>query len=263
MDLAALHAFALDLAADAGSLAALRRAEGVDIAATKSTLADIVTAADREVEGLIRERIERHRPDDGFLGEETGHTAGTSGITWIVDPIDGTVNYAAGIPLYGVSIAAVTGEPRPGEWTAQVGVVDVPATRERFHAVAGGGAWLGDRRLHVTADREPAGALLATGFGYDRATYTADLALLASAMPLARGIRRMGAASIDLAYVAAGRMDAYFERGLKPWDHAAGALLVTEAGGDVAILEPDAERPLIVASAAWVTEDLRARLDQV
>lgn len=225
-----LLALAVDIAREAGALARTRRQVGVAIAATKSALADIVTEADREVEELIRARLATARTDDGFLGEEGGAERGTSGVTWIVDPIDGTVNYAYGIPHYAVSIAAVTGEPVPSEWTAEVGVVFDPAKDELFAAVRGGGAWLGAQRLAVSVD-SPAGALLATGFGYDPATHEGDLARVRKVMPLARDLRRPGAASLDLAYVAAGRLDGYFERGLNAWDHAAGGLLVTEAGG--------------------------------
>lgn len=222
---------AVDIAREAGKLAARRREAGVSIAATKSAIADIVTEADREVEDLIRRRIADARPDDGFLGEESGAGESRSGITWVVDPIDGTVNYAYGIPAYAVSIAVVEGPPEPGEWTALAGVVFNPVSGELFRASRGEGAWLGDRRLAVNDPVSAAGALLATGFGYDPATHAGDLARLAKVMPLARDIRRMGAASLDLASVAAGRLDGYFERGLHPWDHAAGALLVQEAGG--------------------------------
>ncbi|MCT9820819.1 inositol monophosphatase [Microbacterium sp. W1N] len=227
-----LLALAVEIAEEAGALARRRRTEGVAIAATKTALADIVTEADREVEDLVRARLAQARPGDGFLGEESGAETGTSGITWVVDPIDGTVNYAYGIPQYAVSIAAVTGEPTPETWEALVGVVHNPAVVETFLALRGGGAWLAGRRLAVSQSGD-AGALLATGFGYDPATHAGDLARLAEVMPLARDIRRAGAASLDLAFVAAGRLDGYFERGLNPWDHAAGALLVTEAGGVV------------------------------
>lgn len=221
---------ARDIAREAGALAVRRRLEGVEIAATKSAVADIVTAADREVEALIRRRLAEERPGDGFLGEESGAERGSTEVTWVVDPIDGTVNYAYGIPHFAVSIAAVAGEPVPAEWMPLVGVVFDPSHDELFHAVRGGGAWLGGQRLAVSGP-SAAGALLATGFGYDPATHEGDLARVRRVMPLARDLRRAGAASLDLAYVAAGRLDGYFERGLHPWDHAAGGLLVTEAGG--------------------------------
>lgn len=246
-----LMTFAEELAREAGELAHRRRAEGVDIAATKSTLADIVTAADREVEQLIRERIAAERPDDGFVGEEFDALRGRSGVTWVVDPIDGTVNYAGGSPFYAVSIAAVEGEPRPREWMALAGVVHAPALGETFRAARGEGAFLDGRRLAV-AEPHAAGALVATGFGYDPATHAGDLATLARVFVHARDIRRTGSASLDLASVAAGRVDAYYERGLSPWDHAAGALLVTEAGGVVSWADVASARPMIIAAAPTV-----------
>jgi myo-inositol-1(or 4)-monophosphatase len=228
-----LEALAIDIAREAGALARLRRTEGVAIAATKSAIADIVTEADREVEALIRARLAAERPGDGFLGEETGAEPGTTAITWVVDPIDGTVNYAYGIPAYAVSIAAVGGERDPAQWTALAGAVFSPAVDEMFSASLGGGARLNATPIAVNAEPTAAGALLATGFGYDASTHAGDLARVARVMPLARDLRRIGAASLDFAYVACGRLDGYFERGLQPWDHAAGALLVTEAGGRV------------------------------
>ncbi|MDZ8171782.1 inositol monophosphatase family protein [Microbacterium xanthum] len=258
MTLAAeLEAIAIAVAREGGDLARRRRGEGVAIAATKSALADIVTEADREVEALIRERIAVARPDDGFLGEEGGSHVGTSGITWVVDPIDGTVNYAFGIPAYATSVAAVAGTPEPGRWDVLAGVVYSPAHGELFHAAAGHGAWLDGRRLAVNPAPGEAGALLATGFGYDAATHATDLALVGRIMPLARDIRRIGAAALDIAYVAAGRVDGFFERGLKPWDHAAADLLVTEAGGQVAWVDDDA-RPLSLAAGP----DLFGALEQ-
>lgn len=253
-----LEALAIDIAQDAGALARTRRDEGVSIAATKSAVADIVTLADREVEALIRARLAEARPEDGFLGEESGAERGTSDVTWVVDPIDGTVNYAYGIPHYAVSIAAVFGEPVPGRWEAIAAAVFAPASGELFHAARDSGAWLGDRRLTVNADAGPAGALLATGFGYDPATHAGDLARVSRVMPMARDLRRGGAASLDLAYVAAGRLDGYFERGLAPWDHAAGALLVTEAGGLFEFVPGDetTPRPLIVASTPLIFDRL-------
>lgn len=232
VDASELLLLAEQIAREAGELARRRRDEGVRIAATKSALADIVTEADREVETLIRARLAAARPGDGFLGEESGAERGSTEITWVVDPIDGTVNYAYGIPHYAVSIAAVAGDPDPELWSAQAGVVFAPVTGDLFRAARGSGAWLGADRLAVSRATD-AGALIATGFGYDPATHAGDLERVRTVMPLARDLRRAGAASLDLAYVAAGRLDGYFERGLHPWDHAAGALLVEESGGVV------------------------------
>jgi myo-inositol-1(or 4)-monophosphatase len=253
-----LEALAVDIAQDAGELARTRRLEGVAIAATKSALADIVTLADREVEALIRARLAEARPEDGFLGEESGAERGSSEVTWVVDPIDGTVNYAYGSPQYAVSIAAVVGEPVAGRWEAISAAVYAPVSGELFRAARGGGAWLGEQRLTVNAEVSAAGGLLATGFGYDPATHAGDLARVARVMPMARDIRRGGAASLDFAYVASGRLDGYFERGLAPWDHAAGALLVTEAGGSFAFFPPPegSDRPLTVASSPSIFERL-------
>ena len=252
-----LGELAAEIAREAGALARQRRTEGVHLAATKSTLADIVTDADREVESLIRERLRAVRPDDGFLGEESDAEVGASGITWVVDPIDGTVNYAYGIPAYNVSIAAVRGTPHPESWEALAGAVFAPVFDELFTAVQGEGAWLDGRQLRVTTET-PAGALLATGFGYDPSTHDGDLALVRRVMPMARDLRRMGSAALDLAYVAAGRLDGYFERGLKPWDFAAGALLVTEAGGVVSRTDVDSVRPLLIAGGVAVHQRLTA-----
>ena len=178
-------------------------------------------------------------------------SAAATDITWVVDPIDGTVNYAYGIPAYAVSIAAVRGEPEPARWEALAGAVFSPATGETFHAARGAGAWLDGRPLAVNAEPSPAGALLATGFGYDPATHAGDLARVARVMPMARDLRRIGAASLDLAYVAAGRLDGYFERGLQPWDHAAGALLVAEAGGRFTRVELDDHPRSTAVRGGW------------
>ncbi|UJP08942.1 inositol monophosphatase [Microbacterium sp. KUDC0406] len=254
-----LGALAAEIALEAGELAARRRREGVHLAATKSTLADIVTDADREVEALIRDRLATERPDDGFLGEESGAAGGTSGFTWVVDPIDGTVNYSYGIPAYSVSIAVVEGTPEPESWNGVAGAVCAPALGELFTAVRGEGAWHDGARLAVTTEI-PAGALLATGFGYDPATHDGDLATVRRVMTMARDLRRMGSAAIDLSYVAAGRLDGFFERGLNAWDFAAGAILVSEAGGAVSRIELDSRRPLLFAGGREVHARLGALL---
>ena len=259
-----LRDLARDIATEAGDLARRRRAEGVRLAATKSTLADIVTEADREVEDLIRARLAAERPGDGFLGEESGHEAGTTDVTWVVDPIDGTVNYAAGIPSYSVSIAAVQGGSEFPGWQALAAVVYGPALGERFVASHGGGSFLeqetGSVRLAISRDFS-AGALLATGFGYDPRTHAGDIETIQRVMPVARDVRRIGSAALDLAYVAAGRMDGFFERGLKPWDLAAGALLIEEAGGAVQLLPADDfGRQMLVAGDAQLIERIATRV---
>jgi myo-inositol-1(or 4)-monophosphatase len=255
---------ARSIALDAGELAARRRREGVEVAATKSTVVDVVTEADREVERLILGRIEDARPDDGVLGEEGASVAGSSGLTWVVDPIDGTVNYLYGIPHYAVSIALVEGDPDPLTWTSKVGVVLNPATGELFTAEAGSGAFCGDRRIRVGEATPLNLALIATGFAYAGSTRAFQGDVVARLLPRVRDIRRQGTASLDLCFVADGRYDAYFERTLSPWDHAAGALIAREAGARVTGMRGAApSRDLIIAAEASVAERLEALLDEL
>ncbi|WP_403021547.1 inositol monophosphatase family protein [Salinibacterium sp. GXW1014] len=267
-DAAQLLSFASDLAREAGVLARRRRVEGVSVAASKSTAVDIVTHADREVEALIRDRLKAERPEDGFFGEESGAEVGSSGLTWVVDPIDGTVNYLYGIPQYAVSIAVVEGEPDPLTWRAVAGVVFNPESGELFAATAGGGATLDGRPIQATTDVPPERALVGTGFGYRPEVRVAQAKALVGLLSQVRDIRRIGAASLDLCAVACGRLDAYFETGLQPWDHAAGALIAREAGARVTgwegtspsatfTLAADAplaeflERTLLISASDW------------
>lgn len=228
-----LLAIARDVALRAGELAKRRRSEGVEVAASKSSPVDIVTEADRETERLIRGALAEARPHDGFVGEESAADRGTSGLTWIVDPIDGTVNFLYGIPHYAVSIAVVEGEPDPLTWTALAGCVVNPESGEVFTASAGGGAFLGGRAIRVAGSVELSQALIGTGFAYDSVMRGTQGALVARLLPQVRDIRRLGTASLDLCFVASGRLNAYFERTLSPWDHAAGALIAREAGATV------------------------------
>jgi myo-inositol-1(or 4)-monophosphatase len=224
---------ARSVAVEAGELARRLRSEGVEVADTKSTATDIVTFADRETEQLIRRRLADARPDDGFLGEESGAERGTSGLTWVVDPIDGTVNYAYGLPFYAVSIAVVEGEPDPLHWTAIAGCVTNPVSGEVFTATAGGGAFLDGKQLSVAPYVEPSQALLATGFSYTPERRTVQAGAVARYIASVRDIRRIGVAALDLCYVGAGRLNAYAESGLHPWDQAAGVLIAREAGARV------------------------------
>ncbi|SKA81802.1 myo-inositol-1(or 4)-monophosphatase [Agreia bicolorata] len=241
---------------EAGALAARRRAEGVEVAATKSSIVDVVTLADREVESYIRSAISDVRPADGFLGEESTGSAGDSGLTWIVDPIDGTVNYLYGIPQYAVSIAVVEGGADPREWNTLAGCVVNPATGEVFTAAQGGGAYLGIQQLQVNSDVSLEQTLLSTGFSYSAETRVRQAQVLAGILGRVRDIRRAGSAALDLCWVAAGRLDAYAERGLNPWDHAAGALVVREAGGRVGGFDGDLEsvRFLLAAEESLAVE---------
>jgi myo-inositol-1(or 4)-monophosphatase len=195
---------------------------------TKSTLTDVVTQMDTEAEALVVGTILAARPDDGLLGEEGADRAGSTGVRWIVDPLDGTVNYLYGLPNWAVSIAAEV------DGVVEVGIVDVPLFGETYVAVRGQGAvrvgGTGVERIAPGAPESLSQALVATGFGYAEARRAAQARTLATVLPAVRDIRRAGAAAVDLCWAAAGRVDCYYERGLNPWDFAAGVLVATESG---------------------------------
>jgi myo-inositol-1(or 4)-monophosphatase len=205
-------------------------AEGL---AAKSSATDLVSDADREAERTIRELLARERPDDGLLAEEGSRAQAESGRRWIVDPLDGTINFLYGFPAWAVSVAL---EDADG---LAVGVVHSPIHAETFTARRGEGAFLGERRLAVREPRSLDRALVATGFSYEQERRAQQAEVMRELLPRARDIRRAGAAALDLAWLAAGRVDAFFERGLQPWDWAAGRLLVEEAGGAVEWLDDD------------------------
>jgi myo-inositol-1(or 4)-monophosphatase len=196
--------------------------------AYKSSATDPVSDADRDAEAEIRGILRAARPEDALLGEEGTASAGQSGLRWVIDPLDGTVNFLYGQPTFAVSIAC---EDDHGPLVA---VVHHPAFGETFSARRGGGATLDGVALAVRQPESLARALVATGFSYEPARRVLQGALVARIVPLVRDVRRAGSAAIDLAWVAAGRLDGYFEHGLNAWDWAGGALLVTESGGKVA-----------------------------
>ncbi|MFF0297389.1 inositol monophosphatase family protein [Kitasatospora sp. NPDC004615] len=253
-----LLATAIDAATRAGELLRDGRPEDLGVAATKSSPVDVVTEMDLASEKLVLELISARRPDDGYLGEEGADRPGTSGVRWVVDPLDGTVNYLYGLPSWAVSVAAeLDGE-------AVVGVVYVPARGELFQAVRGRGAELNGRRLTVRPAPAWGQALVATGFGYLRERRVHQAEVLHALMGEVRDIRRAGAAAVDLCDVAAGRFDGYFERGLAPWDRAAGVLIAQEAGaltGSRPGLPADGE--LTIAAPPGVFEPLQARLEEL
>jgi myo-inositol-1(or 4)-monophosphatase len=190
---------------------------------------------DQRSQELIIELLAAARPDDAVLGEEEGGSTGTSGLTWVIDPIDGTVNYLYGIPAYAVSVAVVVGDPAvAGAWQPVAGAVLNPESGELFHAHLGGGARLttdaGTRTLRTTAATDVAHALVGTGFGYAADLRRRQAELLVDLLPRVRDIRRHGGAALDLCGLAAGRLDAYYESALNPWDRAAGELVAREAG---------------------------------
>ncbi len=198
---------------------------------TKSSATDLVTEMDRAAEALVVETILGARPDDGVLGEEGASRPGTSGVRWVIDPLDGTTNYVYGHPGVGVSVAAqVAG-------TTVAGCVIDVVTGDRYRAVAGGGAERNGAPITTSTRTDLARALVATGFGYDAAARAAQGRLLAAILADIRDIRRVGAAALDLCSVACGRVDAFYELTLSPWDYAAGALIASEAGAVVCDLD--------------------------
>jgi myo-inositol-1(or 4)-monophosphatase len=215
---------------------------------SKSSLTDPVSDADREAERVIRELISSERPDDGLVGEEGSHTQARSGRSWIVDPLDGTVNFLYGLRAWGVSIAL---EDASG---LAVGVVFNPVSGECFAAERDQGASLDGRPIHVTDCPSLERAMVATGFSYESARRAEQARVLVRLLPRIRDLRRAGAAALDLAYVAAGRVDAFYERGLQRWDEAAGRLLVHEAGGVTADLEGEPHGVVAAATAELLGE---------
>lgn len=241
----------LGLARSVGREAALyvagARPQGrVDVASTKSSPTDVVTAIDEGCEQLIRSLILKVRPDDSFVGEEGDDVHGSSGVEWIVDPIDGTVNFVYGLPFYAVSIAAaVDGE-------VEVGYVINIANADEFTAIRGQGAWAsgdeGPIRLQAPVVDRLEHALVATGFSYVKATRTRQAAAVAKLLPEVRDIRRTGSAALDLCGLAAGSYDAYVEQGLKPWDLAAGGLIAREAGIEISGVDGIPGERLVMAA---------------
>lgn len=214
-------------AAGAAELTSRYRSEGIrEEAKSKGLRRDLVTDADRAAEAAILAHIRREFPGDAIVAEESAALAATGRRTWIVDPLDGTVNFAHGIPIFAVSIGLVVeGEPA-------VGVIHAPRLGEVFAGVAGGESTLNGRPIRVSSTSRLADAILATGFAYDIENLADDnLDNLASVAKAARGVRRLGSAALDLAWVAAGRLDGFWELHLSPWDVAAGAAIVRAAGG--------------------------------
>jgi myo-inositol-1(or 4)-monophosphatase len=214
---------------------------------SKTSATDPVSDADREAERAIRELLEAERPQDGLLGEEGSRQAGESGRRWVVDPLDGTVNYLYGIPQWCVSVALEDGQG------ALLGVVLDPLRDELFSARRGLGASVNGEQVRVSDASELARALVATGFSYEPDRRAEQAQVAARVLPRVRDIRRAGSAALDLAWVAAGRVDGFYERGVKPWDWAAGRLLAEEAGGATREL-PGEPFGLVAANPALIDE---------
>ena len=196
---------------------------------------DLVTQVDKQSESYLQDKIKTNFPEHGFLGEESGYMGRKdSEYCWIIDPLDGTHNFIHGIPIFAVSIALCHQE------RTILGVVYAPYLDEMYHAILGGGAYLGDKKLQVSSETKLSGCFLASGFPYDKGTHPDNnLAYVNELVPQIRGLRRLGAAAYDLALVAAGYLDGYWELNLKIWDIAAGRLLVEEAGGEVLNWKPE------------------------
>ncbi|HEV2375070.1 MAG TPA: inositol monophosphatase family protein [Streptosporangiaceae bacterium] len=258
---------ALAAATEAAGLLAGRRVAASSgrpqVTGTKSSPTDVVTEMDQAAEDLIRRRLLADRPGDAVLGEEGGAT-GSGRVRWVIDPLDGTVNYLYGLADWAVSIAAEV------DHTVVAGVVAVPMRDEVFTAVLGGGAWLRAGESAPVPLRCNAGvslpeALVATGFGYEAARRAVQGEVLSAVLPRVRDIRRGGACAVDLCSLAAGRLDAYFERGVQYWDYAAAGLIAAEAGARVAGLAGKPPNPAMTLAAEPVLfshlHDLLASLD--
>jgi myo-inositol-1(or 4)-monophosphatase len=255
---AELLELALEAAHHAGALLLDGRPADLGVAATKSSAVDVVTEMDLASEKLITGYLSERRPDDGFLGEEGAAVEGTSGVRWVVDPLDGTVNYLYGLPSWAVSIAAEF------EGETVIGVVEAPTRGETFRAALGHGAFRNAQPIRCRPAPSLDQALVGTGFNYvaERRAVQADL--VRQLIPRVRDIRRSGSAAVDLCDVAAGRLDAFYERGLHAWDLAAGDLIAREAGartGGRPGLAPDGE--LAVAASPGVFDILQPLLDRL
>jgi myo-inositol-1(or 4)-monophosphatase len=262
-DVADLVDLAERAARAAGELVRAGRAEHGAVTATKSSRTDVVTAMDTAAEQLIRRMLLEERPQDAVLGEEGGSTGGTSGLTWVVDPIDGTVNYVYGIPAYAVSVAVVAGEPAPPGWQPVAGCVHNPEAQETWTAALGGGARLDGEPVVATTGPPLAEALVGTGFGYEASRRREQAAVVAHLLPRVRDVRRIGSAALDLCSVASGRLDAFYERGLNPWDAAAGWLVAAEAGVELVGLDgAGASRDMLVAATPDLARELAAELSR-
>jgi myo-inositol-1(or 4)-monophosphatase len=216
---------------------------------TKSTPTDLVSAADLDAERAIRDVLRRRRPDDAVLGEEGDEVAGTSGLRWVVDPLDGTVNYLFGLPQWCVSVAC----------EGHVGVILDPIRGELFDVIAGGSAMLDGEPVQPSSRADLATALVATGFNYNSGVRARQAEVVARVLPRVADIRRMGSAALDLAWTAAGRYDAFYERGVSAWDVAAGTMLCAAAGLEVRDLDARDGLPSgVLAAPAAIVDELFA-----
>ena len=225
---------------------------------TKSTGTDMVSEMDKAAERMLVDGILGARPDDAILGEEGTDTPGTSGVRWIIDPLDGTTNYLYGHPQWSVSIGIEI------DGVGSVGVVDAPMLRETYSASIGQGAFCNGRRITASSCSSLSHALVGTGFGYDASLRSWQGEIVQTLLPEIRDIRRGGSAALDLCFVACGRLDAYYERGCNAWDLSGGSVIVREAGGvSTGLSQDEPTRHLVVAAGSALHPLLRARLAQL
>jgi myo-inositol-1(or 4)-monophosphatase len=251
VDPQALLRLAESSARQAGTLLLERFSEPARGLDSKSTATDLVSDADRDAETLILERIGDERPRDGVLAEEGGTAPSSSGLTWVIDPLDGTINFLFGIPVWCVSIAV------RDDRGAVAGVIHNPSLDETYTATRGGGAFLNASRIQVSAASDLSQALIGTGFSYDSQARTEQASILQRVLPRVRDIRRGGSAALDLASVACGRLDGLYEAPMEPWDKAAGVVLIEEAGGMVSDLQaPFGLTPGVIAANPVLHEEL-------
>lgn len=251
------------LAADLGRRAAALLLDGMasvpelleSQVGTKSSVTDMVSEVDRASERLLVDGILAARPDDGILGEEGTDRPGRSGVRWVIDPLDGTTNFLYGLPGFAVSIGVEHGG------RSVVGVVLDPVHDELFEATIGRGATRNGAPIRCTTGTTLGLALIGTGFGYDACVRADQAEVLRTVLPAVRDVRRFGAAAVDLCSVACGRLDGYYERGLQPWDLAAGGLIATEAGAVVGgVHGGPAGEALTLAAGPGIAAALRALL---
>jgi myo-inositol-1(or 4)-monophosphatase len=262
-----LEELAVSAARAAGKFIVQERPTHLGVLDTKSSVNDIVTVMDQKSEALLRAHLLGARPDDAILGEEDGSTRGSSGVTWVIDPIDGTVNYLYEIPDFCVSVAAVIGDPgTAGRWVPLAGAVCNPLTAKTFHARLGGGAYVlqadVDRKIRVNPVDILLHSLVATGFGYLPVVRARQGEVVAAILPEIRDIRRAGSAALDLCAVACGTVDGYYESGLNAWDLAAGWVIASEAGALVSGLNGSGPgQAALVAAGPGIHASLLARLE--
>ncbi|MBV9412929.1 MAG: inositol monophosphatase [Acidimicrobiia bacterium] len=252
VDVSQLLELAVDLASHAGRLLLDQAPQRAADVGTKSTRTDMVTAVDRASEAFIVGRLAKERPQDGVLGEEGSSRDGTTGVRWIIDPLDGTTNYLYGIPQFAVSIGVEV------DGRVEAGVVAHPSMNETFTARTGAGAFCNGEPIAVSGKDDLSTALIGTGFAYAADDRRESARWLVDIISSIRDIRRGGAASIDLCWVACGRLDGYYEAGLAPWDVAAGDLIVREAGGETSDFDGGPVRPgSVIAASPEIAAALR------